>query len=388
MLWKPNIDMTLMSLLFDVQQADQSILNNASVCSHLVKQVGNTVDAMNCYYSNLIEGVHTKITDIDQTLNNSVRTENYELAMAHIAVNRRFSLLNDKENIYRVDFIKNIHKDFYSHIGEEHRTVKYPDGYSTVINGGAFRSFPVSVGEHNAPSYTKIDSLMSGFSEHYGNEDKNLPRFLNALSSHHRLAWIHPFPDGNGRTARLHTQAGIMQAGIGKNRLWSLSRGLAVHVDDYYRLLHEADNLTESSLYRFVTFLAEISKDQAHFMASKIDIPQMKSAYILLAKELGMPKDFEKLIDFLLVAGDLERNSLPNLLGKSDRSARDFVHKMSEIGLLSTNSLRGGVVNLGLTPLIASIVLPDMFPFKETIAAKQHLDNLVAPLCHNSCRVS
>jgi hypothetical protein len=61
---------------------------------------------------------------------------------------------------------------------------------------------------------------------------------------------------------------------------------------------------------------------------------------------------------------------------------------MSEIGLLSTNSLRGGVVNLGLTPLIASIVLPDMFPFKETIAAKQHLDNLVAPLCHNSCRVS
>jgi Fic family protein len=329
----------------------------------------------------LIEGVHTKITDIDQTLNRSIRTENYELAIAHIAVNQKFSLLNDKINIYNIDFIKKIHKDFYSYIGEEHRTVKYPDGYSTVINGGEFRSFPVSVGEHDAPSYTKIDALMTEFSEHYGNESKNLPKFLNALSSHHRLAWIHPFPDGNGRTARLHTQAGIMQAGIGKNRLWSLSRGLAIYVDDYYRLLHEADNLTESSLYRFVTFLAEISKDQAYFMASKIDIPQMKSAYLMLAKELGMSKGFENLIDYLLVAGDLQRSSLPNLLGKSDRSARDFVHKMSEIGLLSTNSLRGGVVNLGLTPLIASMVLPDLFPIKETIAAKQHLDSLVANTC-------
>ena len=45
--------------------------------------------------------------------------------------------------------------------------------------------------------------------------------------AHHRLNYIHPFPDGNGRTSRLMSHAMALRANIGAHGLWSVSRGLA-----------------------------------------------------------------------------------------------------------------------------------------------------------------
>ena len=46
-------------------------------------------------------------------------------------------------------------------------------------------------------------------------------------AAHHRMNYIHPFPDGNGRVSRLMSHAMAHAAGIGAHGLWSVSRGLA-----------------------------------------------------------------------------------------------------------------------------------------------------------------
>lgn len=78
--------------------------------------------------------------------------------------------------------------------------------------------------------------------------------------AHHRLAWIHPFIDGNGRVTRLATHAALYRNfTVG---LWSISRGLARTQQEYYTHLEAAEasrqgdydgrgNLTEKGLWSF-----------------------------------------------------------------------------------------------------------------------------------------
>jgi fido (protein-threonine AMPylation protein) len=57
---------------------------------------------------------------------------------------------------------------------------------------------------------------------------------------HHRLLWIHPFYDGNGRVNRLMSHATLLLCGVG-NSLWSVARGFAHYVRDDKTLLMATD---------------------------------------------------------------------------------------------------------------------------------------------------
>ena len=49
---------------------------------------------------------------------------------------------------------------------------------------------------------------------------------IAVAAAHHRLLWIHPFLDGNGRVARLLSHAMLLQA-LDTGGIWSVARGLA-----------------------------------------------------------------------------------------------------------------------------------------------------------------
>jgi Fic family protein len=65
-------------------------------------------------------------------------------------------------------------------------------------------------------------------------------RLISCAAAHHRLLWIHPFLDGNGRVARLMSHAMLLRLDVG-NSLWSIARGLARHVNEYKSALTHAD---------------------------------------------------------------------------------------------------------------------------------------------------
>lgn len=102
------------------------------------------------------------------------------------------------------------------------------------------------------------------------------------IAAHHRLTWIHPFLDGNGRTARLHTHLGLHALGLTLG-LWSPMRGLARAQDKYYEHLILADRdrqgnydgrgvLTEKGLVAFIEFFMHVCLDQITFMSDMLEI--------------------------------------------------------------------------------------------------------------------
>src|SRR2546422_753682 len=62
----------------------------------------------------------------------------------------------------------------------------------------------------------------------------------STAAAHHRLLWIHPFMDGNGRVARLMSHA-MMLDKLDTGAVWSVARGLARNVSEYKKLLADCD---------------------------------------------------------------------------------------------------------------------------------------------------
>ena len=74
-----------------------------------------------------------------------------------------------------------------------------------------------------------------------------LRAFLRAVLAHVYIAWIHPFGDGNGRTARLVEFAILTAAGVPAISAHLLSNHYNATRDAYYRQLNQASRSAASS---------------------------------------------------------------------------------------------------------------------------------------------
>lgn len=109
-----------------------------------------------------------------------------------------------------VNFIKELHKTGFGWILPEF--------------GGQFRTIDVTVSAHTPPPFYRVGPLMADLTADLETRLENLPAlennvFFDALAGllawwHHRLLWIHPFVDYNGRIARLLINAVLLNLNL------------------------------------------------------------------------------------------------------------------------------------------------------------------------------
>jgi len=98
------------------------------------------------------------------------------------------------------------------------------------------------VGRHQPPSSPSVEAFMHYFESRYRFEELGRAGRIAAIAAaHHRLNYIHPFPDGNGRVSRLMSHAMGHAAGFGAHGLWSISRGLARGLESPTEYMHIMD---------------------------------------------------------------------------------------------------------------------------------------------------
>jgi Fic family protein len=172
--------------------------------------IGDLVRSMNCYYSNLIEGHHTHPIDIENALAGDYSAEpekrNLQLeARAHIDVQRKIDAGSAPQPSTSTEFIRWVHKEFCQQLPEKLLVVTDPKtGREEKVVPGELRKILVNVGQHIPPALDDLAPLLDRFAAAYGNDKlPKIQRIIGAAASHHRLLWIHPFADGNGRVARL-----------------------------------------------------------------------------------------------------------------------------------------------------------------------------------------
>ena len=80
---------------------------------------------------------------------------------------------------------------------------------------GRYRNMGVRITGANftPPNALKVAALMDELLHWYHHLPASVHPIIKAAQFHHRFVWIHPYFDGNGRTARLATALLLMQAG-------------------------------------------------------------------------------------------------------------------------------------------------------------------------------
>ena len=196
------------------------------------------VRIMNTYYSNLIEGHNTRPKDIARALAGDLdrdqsRRDLQIEAAAHVRVQAKvddMALENRLPEPASVQFIQWLHGEFYRDAPKAMLRI-HGHGRELLMRPGEWRSGPeeeVAVGRHQPPSSARVADFMNYFETRYRFDRMGKAGKVMAIAAaHHRLNYIHPFPDGNGRVSRLMSHAMAHAAGIGAHGLWSISRGLA-----------------------------------------------------------------------------------------------------------------------------------------------------------------
>lgn len=109
---------------------------------------------------------------------------------------------------------------------------------------GEFRRYRVGVGAYRAPAAGDVPKLVEQFCKWInalGGDadrlDKIALSIIKAIAAHLYIAWIHPFGDGNGRTARLVEFAILLLAGVPSPAAHLLSNHYNATRSEYYRQL-------------------------------------------------------------------------------------------------------------------------------------------------------
>ncbi|MGC8468157.1 MAG: Fic family protein [Acidithiobacillus sp.] len=318
---------------------------------------------MNSYYTNRIEGQHTFPMDIQRALagdysQDSDRARRQRLALAHIHTeNWAEQTLADGgwRAVYAPEILQALHRHLYEQLPPEDRAI--PEG--EIVEPGAWRAHDVQVGTHVAPPASSVPVFLERWQEAYARLPDGERAVIGVACAHHRLTWVHPFLDGNGRVARLHSHLLFYRMGL-LNGLWSPMRGLARTRERYYECLSGADaqrsgdldgrgNLSEAGLLNFVRYFLEICLDQVRFMRRLLEFTGMRERMRELLTVESMKAgshlrpEAAHALHYLFLVGILTRGEFKAMTGLPKRTAERVLAELLRRDLLCSDSPKGPV---------------------------------------------
>jgi Fic family protein len=369
----------LTDLAFDLTQKSAGF--RRSLPESLLTSLADLVRAMNCYYSNLIEGHDTHPIDIERALKNDYSQDTHKRdlqleAKAHISVQQWIDGGGLKgQRALTAEGICEIHHRFCTLLPEDLLWVEDPTTKERLrVVPGQLRHRDVQVGQLVAVSPCAIPRFLQRFEEVYRQLGKT-ESLISCAAAHHRLLWMHPFLDGNGRVARLMSHAVLLDI-LDTGAVWSVARGLARNVAEYKTLLANCDQtrrndldgrgtLSEEALAEFTRFFLTICIDQVTFMESLVQPDRLRARILLWVEEeirLGaLPPKSGNILEAVLYRGELPRGDADSVVGTGERQARRIVSALVEKGVLISESSRAPL-RLVFPATLASRWMPGLFP--------------------------
>jgi Fic family protein len=323
--------------------------------------------AINSYYSNLIEGNATHPHEIRAAQRGNysrdrAKRDLQQESLAHMEVQQWLQALNpDLDTVFNPSFIAQLHHEFYRRVPESLWLIRDEQG-TTVdhVVPGMWRTRSVIVGRHVPPAAESLPELMAAFCDNYHPKRFQGDRkWLAVMAAHHRFAWIHPFVDGNGRVARLWTDAALKAVGLDSYGAWCLSRGLAKTASRYKDVLANADSprqgdydgrgaLTEKGLTLFCDYMLDTAIDQVTYISELLNFAGLRqriNSYVRARNDfrvMGLQAPLKSNAALILytafIHGEISRSDALELCAMPERSARRLLSQLKAEGLLSETS--------------------------------------------------
>lgn len=369
---------------------DLSRLATTLAGTRVPPELRSLLRSMNSYYTNRIEGQHTRPHEIDQALRQDFSKDaslaaKQRLAVAHIeaeaVLEQRYSGMDGAHALYTVEAVQDLHRELFGRLPQADLVTSENE----PIVPGQLRTREVKVGQHVAPAHASVPQFLTRWASFYGSVRRGEAALVAMAAAHQRLGWVHPFVDGNGRVMRLHTHTLLSAMGY-TGGLWSPLRGFARSTERYYTLLADADsarrgdldgrgNLSEQTLIAWIDYVLDTCLDQVAFMAGMLDFGSLKArieaclVFEATVEKSGVRQESLRGLHYLFLSGEeISRGDFKSMLGMSDRGATDALGALVKRGLLKSDSPQGKV-RFGLPQHALRFLFPRLWPEAEADAA-------------------
>lgn len=316
--------------LLDIERA-RGFLDAAKLKEAWIKDMQSEALILESHHSTHIEGTQLTLSQAQRILTGKsvkgVRTDdrqellNYKEAMDFV------SECLGKELEVTEDPIKQIHEILVKNVrGGTLEPGRYRKVQNYVVNSLTREII------YTPPPPSKVPELMIEFVEWLNKEASISPVLISGIAQY-QFVDIHPFLDGNGRTARLLCTLILYQNGYDFKRLFSLSEYYDKERHNYYDAIQSVRN-NNMDMTEWLEYFTEGLKNQLIEVKTKGEISIKKQVVIEKAKELNLN---ERQQEILLYLFEEKKASVEEILQKFDlvrRTVQRDLTKLLELDLI------------------------------------------------------
>lgn len=201
------------------------------------------------FYSSVIEGAHTTKKRTKELVEKNLEPQTKDEKMV---LNNYYALIYILENLH-----KNIDEEVIVKI---YQTVTQgtleEDEKEYRKNQNFVRSMEETV--YIPPKFEEVPQMMKDLVKFINDDrDENLHPLVKAVIIHFYFVYVHPFNDGNGRTARAISYMYLLKNGYGFFKFFSISSLLKEFRTTYYKSIKNVEDF-DSDLSYFIIFYLDM----------------------------------------------------------------------------------------------------------------------------------
>lgn len=228
-----NIDLSyreeLQSTFERLYHKEQHLQSSRPLPAIALNKIRESLSIEWTYNSNSIEGNTMSLRETQMVLQEGITVkgkslrEHFETHNHDKAIDYLYSIINEEYTIRSIDILS-LHGLVLRSIEE--------DFAGRIRNGGV----RITGANFTPPNANKVPDLLDELIDFINTNPLNLNAIELATIFHHKLVWIHPFFDGNGRTVRLSMNLLLMRCGFPPAIILKNDR------KKYYEALNQANN--------------------------------------------------------------------------------------------------------------------------------------------------
>lgn len=281
-IYDPKYGSKLTGVIFELEKLRVKKLGGP-VSPHVFFQIKDIFQMLESLGSARIEGNNTTLAEyVEKVIENRSKKivadekfkeiENIEKAIAFIEENINRTTKFDRA------IISEIHKILVDGLtlppaGEGSR---YP---------GMLRPINVSIqkSNHTPPEAIKVPELFDELMEFVNQPLETQYHLLVIALSHHKMAWIHPFDNGNGRLVRMFTYALLIKQGfqVKSGRILNPTAIFCMDRNKYYEMLALADSEEEDKVLEWCLYVLEGLRSEIEKIDNLLDLRYMVDVILL-----------------------------------------------------------------------------------------------------------
>ncbi len=289
-MFKPNYIITpgIASDLMKIEALRQEI-DTLPINSVVLASLRETARIESIHYSTFIEGNRLTSQEVKEVIEQSQHfpgreRDEKEVRGYYVGLDYLENLLKKNVSVSEAT-IKTLHALVMGGGKKKVKATPYRDGQN-VIRDAATRRIV-----YLPPEAKDVFKLMKDLVIWINKIEKNFPCPLRAALVHYQFATVHPYFDGNGRTARLLTSFLLHVGGYGLNGLYALEEYYAKDLPAYY----QAITIGSSHNYYLGREHADITPWLKYFCAGMVHSFEQVKLHALRAQKKGLQDSSDQL---------------------------------------------------------------------------------------------